>query len=105
MMDRKQVIIDMQARKIKDLHAEIVELQARIQALTAEPRKATDASAKRRASFVEALHRLMAECDRAPILLAASRMGVALYSARSIVKKQPEYKLVLINRRSYVARR
>jgi hypothetical protein len=126
MMDRAKIIIAMQARMIKDLHAEIVELQARIHALTAEPRKprteiaalqarmracsaeprkAPDATAKRHAPALEALHRLMAECSVAPILLAATRMRVSLYCARSIIKKQPEYKLVLINRRSYVARR
>jgi hypothetical protein len=104
-MDRKQIIIDMQAKKIKDLHAEIAALQARIQALTAKPRKAAVAALRRHASSVAALHRLMAECSVAPILLAATRMRVTREGARSIIKKQPEYKLVLINRRSYVARR
>jgi len=104
MMDRASTIIDIQARRIKDLHAEIVELKVRIGALTAEPRKATDATAKRRAA-AEALHRLMQYTDRAPILLAAAHMRMSLDGARSIVKQQPEYQLILINRRSYVARR
>jgi hypothetical protein len=105
MMDRAKVIIDMQARKIKDLLDEIDALQARFIALTAKPRKAADATAQRRAAAVAALHKLMAECERAPILLAATRMRVTRDGARSIVKQQPEYKLVLTNRRSYVARR
>ena len=105
MMDRKQIIIDMQAKKIKELHAEIAVRQARIQALTAEPRKAPDATAKRHAAAAEALHRLMQYTDRAPILLAAAHMRMSLYGARSIINNQPEYQLILINRRSYVARR